>query len=105
MAQWDVYPNPVARARDEIPYLVVLQSDLLDALPTRMVAPLSRSLVAGPRLPQRLAPRFDVAGERLALKAHEVGTLFAKALGRPVGSLRAESHRIIDALDAVVSGV
>jgi hypothetical protein len=70
-----------------------------------MVAPLSRSLVAGPRLPQRLAPRFDVAGERLALKAHEAGTLFAKALGRPVGSLRAESHRIIDALDAVVSGV
>ena len=40
MAQWDVYPNPVVRARDEIPYLVVLQSDLLDALPTRLVAPL-----------------------------------------------------------------
>jgi toxin CcdB len=105
MAQWDVYANPVARARDEIPYLVVLQSDLLDALPTRLVAPLSRSLVAGPRLPQRLAPQFDVAGERLALKAHEAGTLFARGLGRPVASLRAESHRIVDALDAVVSGV
>ena len=66
MAQWDVYPNPVVRARDEIPYLVVLQSDLLEALPTRLVAPLSRSLVAAPRLPQRLAPQFDIAGERLA---------------------------------------
>ena len=89
----------------EIPYLVVLQSDLLDALPTRLVAPLSRSLVAAPRLPQRLAPQFDIAGERLALKAHEAGTLFARGLGRPVASLRAESHRIIDAMDAVVSGV
>jgi toxin CcdB len=95
----------VVRARDEIPYLVVLQSDLLDALPTRLVAPLSRSLVAAPRLPKRLAPQFDIAGERLALKPHEAGTLFAKALGRPVGSLRAESHLIVDALDAVVSGV
>ena len=97
MAQWDVYPNPVVRARDEIPYLVVLQSDLLDALPTRLVAPL-------PAI-ERLAPQFDIAGERLALKAHEAGTLFARGLGRPVASLRAESHRIIDAMDAVVSGV
>ena len=40
-----------------------------------------------------------------ALKAHEAGTLFARGLGRPVASLRAESHRIIDAMDAVVSGV
>jgi hypothetical protein len=61
--------------------------------------------VAAPRLPQRLAPQFDIAGERLALKAHEAGTLFARGLGRPVASLRAESHRIIDAMDAVVSGV
>ena len=35
----------------------------------------------------------------------ETGTLFARGLGRPVASLRAESHRIIDAMDAVVSGV
>jgi toxin CcdB len=105
MAQWDVYPNPVARARDEIPYLVMLQSDLLSALPTRLVAPLSRSSVALPGLPLRLAPRFEVAGELLVLKPHETGTLFARSLASPVASLRSESHRIVDALDAVVSGV
>jgi toxin CcdB len=53
MAQWDVYPNPAQASRDRIPYLVVLQSDLLAQLPTRLVAPLSRSGVAPDALPRR----------------------------------------------------
>jgi toxin CcdB len=105
MGQWDVHHNPVQRARDEIPYLVVLQSHLLDDLPTRLVAPLSRSSVLAPALPQRLVPRFEVAGEWLALKPHEAGVIDQRMLGRPVASLREHSHRIIDALDTVISGV
>lgn len=105
MAQWDVYPNPAPRSRDVMPYLVVVQSDLLDILPTRMVAPLSRSAVPDSALPRRLAPRFEIEGEPLTLKAHEAGTVLARSLRKPVASLRSQSHRIIDALDAVVSGI
>jgi toxin CcdB len=105
MAQWDVHLNPVAKARDQIPFLVVLQSGLLDDLPTRLVAPLSRSTVLAAGLPKRLAPDFMVAGERVVLKPHEAGTLLARQLGAPLASLRTQSHRIVDALDAVVSGV
>lgn len=105
MAQWDVHANPIAKAREQIPFLVVLQSDLLDGLPTRLVAPLSRSRVAVAGLPQRLAPLFVIAGQRLVLKPHEAGTLLARSLGPAVASLRSEAHRIVDALDAVLSGV
>ena len=105
MAQWDVYLNPVARARDQIPYLVVLQSDLLDDLPTPWVAPLSRSRVDAPTLPRRLAPDFLIVGERLVLKPHETGPLTARSLGKPVANLRTDAQRIIDELDAVVGGV
>jgi toxin CcdB len=105
MAQWDVHANPLARSKDDIPYLVVVQSDLLDRLPTRLVLPLSRSLPTGPGMPERLAPLFDLAGEALRLKPQEAGTLPARALGPAVGSLREQSHRIVDALDAVISGI
>lgn len=105
MAQWDVHANPQARSKDDIPYLVVLQSDLLDRLPTRLVLPLSRSVSATDGMPGRLAPMFDVAGERLRLKPQEAGTLPARALGPVVASLRDQSHRIVDALDAVISGI
>ncbi len=105
MAQWDVIPNPAASSRDRIPYLVVLQSDLLEQLPTRLVAPLSRSEVAAAVMPQRMAPAFRIRGERLVLKAHEAGIVPARALRPPVHNLREESHRLVDALDAVISGI
>jgi toxin CcdB len=105
MAQWDVYPNPAERSRARLPYLVVVQSDLLAQLPTRLVVPLARSVVAVSALPQRLVPQFEVAGEGLVLKAHEVGSIESRVLRHPVANLRADSHRIVDALDAVVSGV
>ncbi len=34
MAQYDVYPNPSTSAGQGIPYVVVIQSDLLDGLAT-----------------------------------------------------------------------
>lgn len=104
MPQWDVYANPVLASRGRIPFLVVLQSDLLDRLPTRLVAPLSRTALAR-GWPPRMAPTFEVAGERLRLKAHETGVVPARALREPVSSLRADAQRIIDALDAVISGL
>lgn len=106
LAQWDVFVNPVPRSRDLLPYLVVLQSDLLEALPTRLVAPLARSKVVAAQWPPRLVPSFEIAGEQLLLlKPHETGTIPTRALRQPVASLRSQAHRIVDALDAVVSGL
>jgi toxin CcdB len=105
MPQWDVHVNPSPRARELLPFVVVLQSDLLDSLPTRLVVPLSRSQIGVRGLPARLAPEFDVKGEALVVKPHEAGTLFARDLRRPVASLRAQAHRIIDAIDAVIGDV
>jgi toxin CcdB len=105
MAQWDVHANPSPRARERIPYVVVLQSELLAELPTRLVVPLSRSEVQARALPERLTPRFEVAGETLTLKPHETGVVPTKALGRVVASLRHDASRLIDAIDTVISGV
>lgn len=105
MAQWDVYPNPSPRSRDVMPYLVVVQSDLLASLPTRLVVPLARTSLATGDLPGRLAPLLEVAGERCALRPHEAGSIPKALLRRRVTSLRGEAHRIVDAMDAVISGI
>ena len=105
MAQWDVYVNPSARMRDALPYVVVVQSDLLEQLDTRLVAPLARSKQARKGLPPRLSPRFEIKGESLELVMQECAPLPARALHEPVASLRSASHRIVDAIDTVISGV
>jgi toxin CcdB len=105
MAQWDVYPNPSPRSRDELPYLVDVQSELLAELGTRFVVPLSRQAQVPTGLPRRMTPLFEVQNETLRLVPQEAGAIAAAVLRRPVVSLRTQSHLIIDALDAVVSGV
>ena len=105
MAQWDVYPNPSARLRDEIPFLVDLQSDLLSGLESRLVAPLARTRVASAALPCRLCPQLTVGGTALVLLPQESGPIDARLLKRKVMSLRAHAHEIVGALDAVLSGI
>lgn len=105
MAQWDVYPNPSTRLRDEIPFLVDLQSDLLSGLDTRFVAPLARTRIAGAALPRRLCPAFVIDGASVVLLPQEAGPIDARLLKRRVVSLRTHAHDIVGALDAVVSGI
>jgi toxin CcdB len=105
MPQWDVYPNPSARLRDEIPYLVDLQSDLLSGLDTRLVAPLARTRTASEGMPRRLCPRFTINGLSVMLLPQEAGPIDARLLKRRVVSLRSHSHDIVGALDVVVSGI
>ncbi|HKX95658.1 MAG TPA: CcdB family protein [Methylibium sp.] len=105
MAQWDVYANPSPRARMELPFLVDVQCDLLAVLTTRLVIPCAPAEAAAGGLPPRMSPAFEVDGMTVVLLPQEAGPVPVAALRRPVASLREQSHRIIDALDAVVSGI
>lgn len=104
MARYDVYPNPSASAGQGLPYVVVMQSDVLDGLPTRLCIPLSTEAFAGP-VPAALCPGVTVKGQRLVALAHYLAPLPAKALRQPVANLAAQAHLLVGAVDAALSGV
>jgi toxin CcdB len=105
MAQYDVYPNPSPRSREEVPYLVDVQSDLLADLRTRLVMPLAHTGAKLTQAPRRLSPTFVVEGQLLALQPHLAAGIEARMLKKPVSSLAAHAIDLRDALDAVLSGV
>jgi toxin CcdB len=105
VAQYDVFPNPSPRSREWVPYVVDVQSDLLSALRTRLVMPLTRVAVDIDSAPRRLAPLFIIQGERLALQPQTAAGVDSRLLRKPVASLAAQAGEIRDALDAVISGV
>ncbi len=105
VAQYDVYTNPNARSRDQVPFVVDVQSDLLSAMRTRLVMPLTRVAVDLPYTPRRMAPKFTVRGEHLALAPQATAGMDARVLKQPVASLAAHAGEIRDALDAVISGI
>ena len=104
MAQFDVYPNPSSNARQGIPYVVVVQSDLLDALATRLTIPLATHEWAG-KSPDKLSPAITVNGQRLRALAHYAAPLPVRTLRLPVGNVSSQSAALVSAMDVVLSGV
>lgn len=104
MAQYDVFRNPSASAADGIPYVVVIQSDLLDALATRLTMPLAVPDSAA-KVPATLCPVITVQGQRLHGLAHYAAPLPARLLRRPVDNVAAQAGALVAAMDMVLSGV
>lgn len=104
MAQFDVYLNPLPGTRASVPYVVDVQSGLLDQLPTRLVMPLSRVGTDAAKLPVNLCPAVQIEGEALSLMAHQAAPLAARLLKKPIASIAHRAGEVAAAMDAVLSG-
>lgn len=104
MAQYDVYPNPSHSAKQGIPLVVVVQSDLLESLATRLVIPLATTEFAGPT-PEKLCPLITVQGQRLRALAHFAAPLPTRQLKKQMENIAMQSSTLVAALDMVLSGV
>jgi toxin CcdB len=87
MARFDVYANP-GRHADSTPYLLDVQSDLLDGLDSS----------------DRLTPTLSIAGTEFILETPKMGALPRRVLGAPLLSLAAERARVTAAMDFVFRG-
>ncbi len=104
MARFDVYPNPGAHA-STTPYLLDVQTGLLDGLDSRVVIPL-RSLAhfAKVKLPTRLTPVLQVNGQDYLLETPKMGSVPGRILKNSVASLSAQQEHITGALDFLFQG-
>jgi toxin CcdB len=103
MHQFDVLDNPIARARRAMPLVAILQSDLAQTGPDRVVAPLAPT-AAMPPLTGRLIPIVDVEGRDYALLVPALTALPAADLRQVVANLAGERTRILAALDYLFIG-
>ena len=104
MARFDVYRNTGAHA-DATPYLLDVQSDLLQGLQTRIVVPLRRrDHFPGVGLPANLAPTFEIEGIECILEIPKLAAVPMRLLKLPVTSLVASQFEITAALDFLFQG-
>lgn len=103
MDQFDVFRNPSGKTR--FPFVLLVQHDVLETLPVRVVVPLTPLRAFGARPVARLNPVFEVDGRPLVMLTQLIGAVAASALGRRVASLETRRAEIIGALDIVFSGV
>jgi toxin CcdB len=104
MARFDVFINPSSEATTT-PYLLDVQSNLLDGLDSRMVIPL-RSLRYFPKvtLPTKLTPIITIEGEDCLLETPKMAAIPRRVLKTPVLSLPHMQDQITSALDFLFQG-
>ena len=102
MARFDVYRHPLAKRRKSVPYLVSIQTDALDYLETRIVAPLVSEKAFGPRIPF-LHPIVALDHETVVVATNELVALERSLLGAPVANIRESAAEIIAALDYLIA--
>lgn len=104
MTQFDVFANPVLRARGAYPFIVVLQADLAQTGRDRAVAPVApRS--AFPAIPGRLTPIVEIGDEQFVLLVTSLTTIPALSLGAAAASLANRREDILAAVDYLFFGV
>lgn len=103
MAQFDIYENPNEETNRAIPYLLDVQSDLLNGLATRVVVPLVTADAVGAAI-KYLNPQVTVRGAALFISTAELAGVPRRVLGPVVGSLKGRCDDIIAALDFLITG-
>lgn len=102
-ARFDVFRNPSGSKTH--PFVVVVQHELLDRLPTRMVIPLVRRDQLGGAIVGRLNPECVIERTPLVLLTQQMGAVKSAELTKHVGSLASRGAEIIAAIDVLFSGV
>lgn len=103
MAQFDVFENPNEETNQAIPYLLDVQSDLLDTLSTRVVVPLVAASAMGKAI-KHLNPEFTITNTSVFMSTAELAGVPVRSIGEKVGSLKDQRHEIVAALDFLFTG-
>ena len=104
MPRFDVYRNSGTHAI-VTPYLLDVQSDMLQGLETRIVVPLRRrDRFPVVSLPVNLTPTFEIEGIECLLETPKLAAVPLRLLKTPVASLASSQFKITAALDFLFHG-
>lgn len=104
MSQFTVYRNKSGRTKTTFPFLVDVQSELLDDLQTRVVIPLSKVAALAKNPVSRLMPVLPFEGDRYVLVTPELAGVARTDLGPAAGSLIERRDVILAAMDFLLTG-
>ncbi|MEX0423608.1 CcdB family protein [Providencia rettgeri] len=100
--QYHLYQN-----RDDAikyPYLLDIQSDIIDILNTRLVIPLFDSRLVKKPLPARLNPQLFINRQVFILMTHQMACVPLSLLGKEIIDLTHQRDTIRQAVDLLIDG-
>jgi len=105
MAQFDVYKNPSKTTKRFFPYIVDIQSPLINEIATRLVIPLGKYEHFKNQAMTHLTPELSFNDEKLFLFTPQLSSISSNLLKSPVGSLSYFRDEIVASVDFAVTGI
>lgn len=105
MAQFIVYENTDRTKRKTYPYLLDIQSSLLNELRTTVVIPLCPKSITGSAVISKLCPEVDIGNKHYVALTQQIAGIDRKVLGKEICDLSHCRSEVIAALDFIVSGI
>ena len=103
MRQYDICRNSNAASRKQVPFLVVLQSDLMRDFNTVVVAPLMAETAATKI--GRLNPTIKIQGKTFRVSMAELAGVLRKQLGEVVANVEGQHVEFVAAIDLLFTGI
>lgn len=104
MTQFEVFANPIVRARTSYPFVVVLQANVARGGCERAVAPVAPR-AAFPVISGRLTPIMTIGRDEFVLLVTALTTIPVQSFGRAIASLGNRRDDILAAIDYLFFGV
>ncbi len=104
MAQFTVYKNKNSRTKSSFPFLVDVQSDLLEPLQTRVVIPLTKVAGLAKKPVSHLTPAITFDGHAYVLLVPQLAGIARSELGAQAGSVAEQRQVILAAIDFLLMG-
>jgi toxin CcdB len=105
MPQFSVHKNKNPKTRGSYPYLVDVQSDLLNDLGTRVVVPLIKRTASINKPIKNLMPVIRVDGQEFIMMVPQLAGIATSDLGAQVTSVAQHRGEVIAALDFLITGI
>ncbi len=104
MAQYSVHMNTNPSTKAMYPYLIDIQSPLLDSLATRLVIPLSQKSNFGGTQIKDLNPAITFDGKEYLLLTQQMAAIYSSNLGSQVGDVANMRQAILASIDLLITG-
>jgi len=104
MPQFDIFINTNQNTRALYPYLVDVQSPLLDALGTRLVIPLLVKTKHENLSMKYLTPTVQIEKKEYLVLTPQMASVSNTILGKVVGSCKESRNEIVASIDFLITG-
>ncbi len=105
MSQFAVHANKNAKTRKTFPFLIDIQSDLLEGLQTTVVIPLCKASQLHDQIIAKLCPLVEINGEKFITMSQQLAGIDRSQLGKEITNLAEKRSLFIAAIDFMISGI